>query len=627
MWIDRIVKGINTPQLINDSKTPSGRVHVGSLRGVLIHDAIFRTLKSKGIPANYLFGVDDYDPLDGLPADSRDLEGFMGRPLCTIPAPESSSADNLADHYIGEFLDLFAELGVEAEIYKMRDVYRQGRFNEAIDTILNQVATVRDIYAKVSGSMRSEKWHPFQVICEKCGKIGTTEVTGYDGREVEYHCRPTLVSWAEGCAFHGKVSPFDGNGKLVWKLEWVAKWATFGVTIEGAGKDHCSKGGSRDVGVAALAALFRKKPPRNVPYEFFLVQGAKMSSSKGIGVSAREMADLLPPDLLRYLMIGSDPKKAVNFSTSYQNLVKLFNDHDRILGAAMKGTPQPKEMVSLTQVASGDPYQPVNFQLLTSMLQMPHIHVRQEVEKRAPSPMSDQDWKHFEQREHSVRYWLETLATESDRFEVQKTMPPSVQALSETKKAFLRRVAARLEACSWEEQEIQSLVFDVARTTPIAQRDAFHAIYTAILDRDQGPKAGSLLSFLDKPFVQERFSSVEYSTQAFWSEASLEEEVFLAGMSEISAHKIRIQCAVNRVTDHASDDPIGFSGRGVFKVTLEDEKTSAKLVHAWQGENEDRDRVVEHLKSAAETLADTLRGMTALPVEVDHAVEILNETT
>ena len=106
----------------------------------------------------------------------------------------------------------------------MRDVYRHGRFNEAIDTILKQVTKVRDIYATISRSERSEKWHPFQAICEQCGKIGTTEVIAYDGKEVEYHCRPTLVSWATGCSYHGKVSPFDGNGKLEWHCRHGPQW-------------------------------------------------------------------------------------------------------------------------------------------------------------------------------------------------------------------------------------------------------------------------------------------------------------------------------------------------------------------------------------------------------------------
>ena len=63
-WCDQLVEKIEGQQTINDSKTPSGRAHVGALRGPLIHDAIFRTLKAKGVPVRYLFGVDDYDPVE-----------------------------------------------------------------------------------------------------------------------------------------------------------------------------------------------------------------------------------------------------------------------------------------------------------------------------------------------------------------------------------------------------------------------------------------------------------------------------------------------------------------------------------------------------------------------------------
>ena len=45
LWCDKIAAQIEKgggEQLINDSKTPSGRAHVGALRGVLIHDVVFR---------------------------------------------------------------------------------------------------------------------------------------------------------------------------------------------------------------------------------------------------------------------------------------------------------------------------------------------------------------------------------------------------------------------------------------------------------------------------------------------------------------------------------------------------------------------------------------------------------
>ena len=52
-WADRIARKINKsgkyqPYWVDDMKTPSGRVHVGSLRGVIIHDLIFKALKDAG---------------------------------------------------------------------------------------------------------------------------------------------------------------------------------------------------------------------------------------------------------------------------------------------------------------------------------------------------------------------------------------------------------------------------------------------------------------------------------------------------------------------------------------------------------------------------------------------------
>src|SRR5205823_2678596 len=133
--------------------------------------------------------------------------------------------------------------------------------------------------------------------------------------------------------------------KLPWKLEWTAKWRNFGVTIEGAGKDHTTKGGSRDVANACFAAIFGGTPPLNVPYEFFLAKGKKMSSSGGVGTWARDMADFLGPEALRYLILRTQPQTPVDFPLEPDTgdfrtatrffmaedfIVKLFNDFDRM---------------------------------------------------------------------------------------------------------------------------------------------------------------------------------------------------------------------------------------------------------------------------------------------------------
>ncbi len=125
LWTRRIARGLEGPQLINDSKTPSGRVHVGALRGVLIHDAVFRTLRNDGFDVRYTFGVDDLDPLDEIPAGQDEFFApYLGTPLCNVPAPPGSEASDVAKHFIGEFFDIFEELGVHAETYFLRDVYR-----------------------------------------------------------------------------------------------------------------------------------------------------------------------------------------------------------------------------------------------------------------------------------------------------------------------------------------------------------------------------------------------------------------------------------------------------------------------------------------------------------------------
>ena len=529
-WTEDVAAKCVGPQIINDSKTPSGRVHVGAMRGVLIHDAIFRTLRERGIEARYLFGVDDYDPLDEIPAGKgAHFEQFLGQPLCNVPPPDGSSASDMAEHYISEFFQVFEELGVKVEKYRMRDIYRSGKFNDAIDVILRNAATVRRVYKEVSNSDRSENWFPFQTVCEKCGRIGTTEVFAYDGKEVSYRCRPDMVKWARGCGHEGKVSPFDGGGKLPWKLEWVAKWISFPVTIEGAGKDHSTKGGSRDVSAACLRAIFQKEPPLNVPYEFFLVGGAKMSSSKGIGASARDMANLLPPELLRFLMIRTKPNSPVNFDVHEEGIVKLFNEYDRFHGRFYSGTATPDEDViyrlARLESAKGHPCEVMNFQWLSALIQMPHLDPIKEALRRlgrtSIEQLGDIERRQLDQRIRSAREWVERYATEEEKTRLQETLPARAAELTQAQRAFLHALADALPDTTWEDDALQSKIFEVARLTPVEQPLAFKALYRVILDKAAGPKAGNLLAFLDRDFLQRRLRELPFDRVQFWKETAI----------------------------------------------------------------------------------------------------------
>ncbi len=540
LWCDKIAAQVEGEQLINDSKTPSGRAHVGALRGVLIHDVVFRAIQARGLPARYTFGVDDYDPLDELPAGEEEFfRPYLGAPLCQVPPPPGSSFSDISEHYIQDFFSVFRDLNVEAETYRMRDIYRSGQFNEAIDAILRNAATVRRIYKEVSKSERPDNWYPFQTVCEQCGRIGTTEVTDYDGKEVTYTCRPDLVTWASGCGYQGKVSPFDGRGKLPWKLEWTAKWKTFNITIEGAGKDHTTKGGSRDVAAACLRKIFHQAPPLNIPYEFFLVGGAKMSSSKGLGVSARDMADFLPPEILRFVMIRTQPKQPVNFSPDEKSIIKIFNDFDRFHTRTHRDpavSEDDKRVYQLAQTTLKDDFYAADFQLVATIAQLPHLDLSGEIEKRKGAALTSIERQQLDRRAQAARYWLEHYASPEERIVLQDTLPERAAELTASQRAFLHQLAARLPDIPQDDNALQAALFDTARLTPLAPARAFQAIYRTLLDRDSGPKAGNLLAFLDRDFLLHRFRELPYDESTFWQETSISQKEFEAWLREHRDH-------------------------------------------------------------------------------------------
>ncbi len=430
---------------------------------------------------------------------------------------------------------------------------------------------MREVYLQVSGARRPENWYPLQVICESCGKIGTTVVTDFDGECVRYTCQADLVKWATGCGNEGRVSPFDGRAKLPWKLEWTAKWHVFGITIEGAGKDHTTKGGSRDVAATCLRRVFGDSVPKNIPYEFFLVGGAKMSSSRGVGVSARQMANLLPAEILRYLMIRTQPRQPVNFSPDEAQITKLFNEFDRLRDRCVSGkaSDDERDVFRLSCLAEeGEDYYVPSFQLVVTLIQMPHIDIFEEAEKRKGAPLTDVDRSRLQERVDAARVWLADFADEDDRIVVHQEVPASSGDLGAVARAFLSKLALAMAAAeSWEEDELQSLIFATARATPIGASEAFEAIYRAFLGRKSGPKAGCLFACLERQFVVDRLHSFPFSVAEFWAQSSIDEdalEEWLGNKAEqVEAVEVELPAATNDAEErHGSSRSSSGSGSG-----------------------------------------------------------------
>ena len=318
-WADRIAKeiiasGKYQPYWVDDMKTPSGFAHIGSVLGHIIHSCLYRAFKAAGKEVILTYVFNDFDVADEFPPNLKEeYKDHYGKVLKMIPSPDPHF-ENLADYLADDLKKVLKYLGFEAKYLSSWEMYHQGKFDEVIRMALDNSEKIQDIYEKVSGSQKKEKgWLPFQVICEKCQKLGTTRVYDWNCKRVSYKCEPSLVTWAKGCGYEGKVIPFGGTGKLPWKVDWAAHWKVMGVTIEGAGKDHASAGGSYDIAMTICKKVFKYDQPYKFPYEFILIGGRKMSSSKGLGLKAHDLPKILPASVARFLFVSHDIKSQSNF--------------------------------------------------------------------------------------------------------------------------------------------------------------------------------------------------------------------------------------------------------------------------------------------------------------------------
>lgn len=519
-WADELAASVSGPQVVNDSKTPSGTIHVGSLRGPVIGDVIVRALRARGLETTLIYGVDDLDPMDAQALLTPDaVDRWMGAPLAQVPDPVDDGHASYARHFAGIFIETFAGLGIHPDrYYWMSELYAAGEMDRYLRAALDRAAAVVDIYRRVSNVARPAGWLPVHVICPSCGKVGTTLARDWDGETVAVACRPDLVEWATGCGFAGRVSPFGGAAKLPWNVEWAAQWSHFGVTIEPCGKDLATAGGSRDRSDAIAREVFDREPPLNVPYEFLNIGGRKMSSSKGRGAAAHQVAEVVPPEQLRFLFVRPRPNHAMDWDPQGTDAVpRLFDEFDRVAAASaglpVKGElpPEPDRVFAAALLdPAADPrregarYRPP-FAHLAMLTQVPGVDVPARLAAEKGEPLDPVELEILAQREAAARAWLESYAPERARLSVQRDeLPDAARALDPAQRAVMAGLADAAEALppgGWNGEALQGAIFDTARAAELPAGRAFAAIYAAFLGQPNGPRAGWLLASLEPAFV------------------------------------------------------------------------------------------------------------------------------
>ena len=520
-WADKIADEVirryqkvidaGEPLVVRDEKTASGKVHVGSLRSAALHAIVADILKERGINVEFHFEINDFDPMDGIPGylDEEVYTKYMGVPLYKIPSPEEGY-ENFAELYGQEYVEVVNAIGFGAQIHRATELYKEGKMNDAIRAILEKRDLIRKIYKEVSGSEREEGWYPLNVICENCGNLSATKVTDFDGETVAYMCSSDTIAWAEGCGHEGRISPFDGNASLPWKPEWAAKFLAYNVHFEGAGKDHYSKGGARQVAEAISREVLEHEPPYGVFNEFFLVGGKKMSSSKGNAATAKEMVNLLPAHILRLLLLKTPINRQIDFDPEGDAVPVLFDAYDRLAEKYFGGikdddtqifrfSHMPEDRESIT-----DHFLP-RFSQIAFLTQMPHMDIYEEVTKMKGSALNEDDKKEIDMRAQYAKHWLANYADDKFIFALQESLPEKAAQLTDEQKNALHLFADKLTSVDITDgQTIHELTHEIKEESGLSPKEFFTAIYTVFLGKESGPKVGWFLSTLEKEFVLKR---------------------------------------------------------------------------------------------------------------------------
>lgn len=517
LWADRIASEIRDTRkprngktfLIRDEKTLSGRVHVGSMRGVAIHGLVAEVLAEQGIANSYRFEIGDFDPFDSIPSylDAETFREHLGKPLYAVPSPDPAFS-NYAEYFGAEFVDVHKRAGFSPKYYRASELYRSGRMDPLIRIALERACEVRKILKEVSGSEKDSSWLPISIVCEKCGKMMTTSAQDFDGETVGYVCERNPDD-IQSCGYTGRVAPFRGAGKLFWKVDWAAKWAAQGVDIEGGGKDHSTKGGSRDVAKHIAREIFKYEPPFDIPYEFFLVGGKKMSSSKGHGSSAKDMCDLFPPEVFRLALIGKDIREQIDVDPAGESVPRLYDWYDELAEGVREGRADDySRLYALCELPENRaglsaPWQ-MRFREVAFIVQMAHLNLREEAERVHGGALTEDELEKLEERARYAKFWLSTYAPEEFKYELQDEMPDV--ELSDVQKNALSALADYIQGGERTGEEMHLRLHELKTEVPIQPKELFQAIYRIFLNRDSGPKAGWFLAGLPRDFVISRLT-------------------------------------------------------------------------------------------------------------------------
>ena len=500
-WADELAERIansGRAPLLSTGISPSGEIHIGNMREVLTADAVYRALRDRGVEARFNYVADNFDPLRKVYPflDAESYRERVGEPLSELPAPHG--AGSYSDYFLEPFLASLRRLAVEVEVERADQMYKSGLMTPYIVMALEQRDRIAAILSELTGKRMDDAWSPFTVRSPVSGKM-------LQARVLDFSASEESIDYEAADGERGTV-PMAGGGKLIWRIDWPARWMALGVTVEPFGKDHSTRGGSYDTGIRIVREIFGGEPPFPIPYEWIQLKGrGDMSSSKGNVLSIADMLEVVPPEALRYLVMRERPQRSLTFDPG----LPLLQLVDQLDDPQAKG--RDERAVELSQVGAFRPVG-VPFKHLVVVAQIVGFDVDKALQVLTDSGYDGLAREAVAERLAYAERWLKSFAPDDIRFEVAKELPSSAVAeLDPDQRGFLADLGAVLGP-QMDGDAVHGQIYEVSQKYESKPARLFQAIYLALLGKARGPRAGQFIALVGPEFCAERFRQAAGAT-------------------------------------------------------------------------------------------------------------------
>ena len=473
---------------------PSGMPHIGTFAEIarttwVRHAFEFLT----GWPTELIAFSDDMDGLRKVPLNMprQDmLTEHLGRPLCRIPDPfgESESFSGHMNRRLQEFLDRY---GFNYRFQNSYDSYTRGDFNDGLAIILDKVEEVKGIILPTMSKEKQEGWSPFFPICEACGRINSTRVTGYfpESHEIEYVCDREEGA-LKSCKHAGRISIFGGKVKVGWKIDWALRWFSYDIGYEMYGKDliDSAKLSGR------IVRLMGKQPPTGLFYELFLDEkGRKISKSVGRGLTIDSWMTYAPLESLLFY-IFQNPKQAKRL---FWGIVPKSVD-DYLCGLGQYNRLDTEKQVNSTiwHLFDRGRHVPqykasINFSVINNLISAvgaDDIDLILEYLKRY-DPAVEEDADLVEDLVRKAMNYYRDHVLPNKRYRT----PDKAEMVA------FELLRDELDAYDGsDESELQSIPFSVARSLNMQPNEFFKLFYEVVFGQERGPRFGTFVLLVGK---------------------------------------------------------------------------------------------------------------------------------